>query len=47
MYIRGDMNSIYPEFALYGSQIRCARTDTPFSPLPEVSTRAGTLIFLC
>ena len=37
------MESIYPEFVLYGSKNECARIDTEFSSQPEVSTRAVTL----
>ena len=32
VYIRGDMESMYPEFALYGSKNVCAWTETVFSP---------------
>ena len=30
------MKSIYPELALYGGKIECARTDNAFFPLSEV-----------
>ena len=42
-YIRGDMESIYPESALCGSQNECARTDNVFFPISQVSTRRVTL----
>ena len=42
-YINGDMESLNPQFALYGSNNECARTDTSFLPLTEVITRAVTL----
>ena len=35
-YLRGDMKSIYPELALYGDQIECARTDNAFFSMSEV-----------
>ena len=38
------MESIYPEFALNGSNNECAWTDTAFCPLHEVSTREVTLL---
>ena len=38
-----DMDGLNPEFALYGFKNECARTDTIFFPLSEVSTRAVTL----
>ena len=37
------MESIYPEFALYGSKNENARTDTVFSPLSQVCNRGVTL----
>ena len=40
------MESIYSKFALYDSKNVCARMDTAFSPLAEVSTRAVTLVFV-
>ena len=36
-YLRGDMESIYPELALCGSKNECARTDTVFFTISEVS----------
>ena len=39
----GYMESLYPEFALFVSNISCAWTNIAFSPLPEVSTRVVTL----
>ena len=33
------MDSINPEFALYGSKNKGARTDTVFFPMSEVGTR--------
>ena len=31
------MESLYPELALCGTKNKCARTDTVFSPISEVS----------
>ena len=42
-YIRVDMESICPEFALYDSKNECARTDTVFFHKSEVCTRGVTL----
>ena len=41
--IRGDIRSIQPELALYGSNNRCARTDTVLLPISQVCTRGVTL----
>ena len=38
-----DMESLNPEFALYGSRNKCARTDTVSFPISEVCTRRMTL----
>ena len=38
------MESLNPEFALYGSKTKCARTDTVSFPLLEVCTRGVTLV---
>ena len=40
--LRGDMKSLNLEVAIYGSKSECARTDTVFFPLSEVSTKAVT-----
>ena len=40
-YIKGDMETLNPEFALYGRKNLSARTDTFFFPLSEVHTRGG------
>ena len=37
------MESLNPEFALFGSKNECARTDTVFFPLSEVITWVVTL----
>ena len=38
------MKSIYPELALYGGQIDCARTDNAFFPISEVCDGTVSLI---
>ena len=38
------MESIYPELALCGSKIQCARTDTVFLHLSEVSDGTVSLL---
>ena len=38
------MKNIYPELALYGGKIECARTDKAFFPISEVCD--GTVSFL-
>ena len=43
-YIRVDMESIYPEFALYGDTNERARTDTVFFPISQVCPRGVSLI---
>ena len=35
-YLRGVIESVYTELALYGSKNYCARTDTVFLPICEV-----------
>ena len=35
-FIREDMESLDPDFSLFGSKTLCARTDTVFFPLSEV-----------
>ena len=42
-YIRGDIKSIYPELALYGSKNKCAWTATVFFPISQVCARGATL----
>ena len=37
------MESLNPEFALYGSKNKCARTNTAFFPTSQASTRGVTL----
>ena len=37
------MESLNPEFALYGRTNKCARTDSVFFPISEVCTRGVTL----
>ena len=44
--MRGDIKSIYPELALYGSKNEGARTDTVFFPISQVYTRGVTLTAL-
>ena len=41
-YIMGDMESLNPEFGLYGNRLEGARNDNVFNSLSEVSTRAVT-----
>ena len=38
------MKSIYKELALYGSKNECARTDTVFLPISEVSDGKVSLV---
>ena len=40
------MESIYSELALCGSNNFCARTDTVFFPISEVSEGTDTLIYI-
>ena len=40
----GDMDSIYPDLALYGNKNKCASTDTEFFPISQVHTRGVTLV---
>ena len=42
--IRGDIKSLNPELALYGSKNLCARTDNVFLQLSQVSEGAVSLI---
>ena len=35
-YLRGDMESIYTDLALYVSKIECARTDNVVFPISEI-----------
>ena len=42
----GDMESIHPELALYGRKNECARTDTVFFPISEVSEGKVSLTIL-
>ena len=37
------MESLRPEFALYGSKNKCARTDTALFPISQICTRGVTL----
>ena len=42
----GDMENIYPELALYGTKNECARIDTVFFPISEVSKGTVSLTSL-
>ena len=44
-YIKWDMESLNPEFALYGTQNKCAKTDTDFFSISEVCTMGVTFFF--
>ena len=37
------MESLYPEFALYGSKNKCARTGTTLFPVAQICTRGVTV----
>ena len=41
-----DIESIYPEFALFGSKNECARTDTVFPPYLSSALGGVTLVKL-
>ena len=45
--LRGDVESIATELALYGSKNECARTDHVFSPISEVSNGTVSLTNVC
>ena len=42
----GDMESIFPELALYGSTNECARTDTVLKLISEVCNGTVSLLIL-
>ena len=42
-YLRGDMESLNPEFALNGSQNECTRIDIVFFPSSEINKGAVSL----
>ena len=45
-FVKGDMEILNMDFSVYGSKIKCARTDTVFFPMSEGCTRGVTLAII-